>query len=102
MFELKGRRVIITGSAQGLGKEFAHRLLQNGCWVCLSDVDTNKGLATKSEFQKQFGDDKVDFVQCDVSVKEDWNVLWNAAEKMLDGPIDILVNNAGVHPGVIS
>ena len=77
---------------------------QEGCRVCISDVDTTKGLETKSEYQKQLGldDNGVCFVKCDVSVKEDWKELWDTAEKMLDGPIDILVNNAGVHPGVSS
>ena len=76
--------------------------LQENCRVCLSDVDTATGLETKSQFQKQFGldDNGVCFVKCDVAIKEDWQELWEAAEKLLDGPIDILVNNAGVHPGV--
>lgn len=39
------------------------------------------------------------FVKCDVAIKEDWQELWDTAEKLLGGPIDILVNNAGVHPG---
>jgi len=101
MFELANRRVIVTGGAQGLGKEFVRRLLQENCRVCLSDVDTATGLETKSQFQKQFGldDNGVCFVKCDVAIKEDWQELWEAAEKLLDGPIDILVNNAGVHPG---
>lgn len=101
MFEVANRRVIVTGAAQGLGKEFVRRLLQEGCRVCVSDVDTTKGLETKSEFQKQFSLDNsgVCFVKCDVSVKEDWQELWDTAEKMLEGPIEILVNNAGVHPG---
>ena len=75
---------------------------QEGCRVCVSDVDTTKGLETKLEFQKQFGLDEngVCFVKCDVSVKEDWQKLWDTAEKMLEGPIEVLVNNAGVHPGV--
>ena len=102
MFELRGCRVIITGGAQGFGKEFASRLLQEGCLVCISDVDTATGLESKSQFQRQFGlnDNGVCFVKCDVAIKEDWGKLWDAAEKMLDGQIDILVNNAGVHPGV--
>ena len=76
--------------------------LQEKCRVCLSDVDIATGLETKSQFQRQFGldDNGVCFVKCDVAIKEDWQELWDAAEKLLDGPIDILVNNAGVHPGV--
>ena len=102
MFDIRGKRVIITGGAQGLGKEFARRLLQEGCRVCISDVDVAKGAETKSLFQKQFGlgDDGLCFVKCDVSLKEEWKELWDTAVKMLDGPIDVLVNNAGLHPGV--
>ena len=65
-------------------------------------MDEKTGQLTKSEFQKQFGFDEsnVCFVKCDVAVKEDWQELWDTAEKVLGGTIDILVNNAGVHPGV--
>ena len=102
MYEVKGSRAIITGSAQGLGKEFAKRLLQDGCKVCISDLDEAKGLETKAMFQKQFGlsDDGVCFVKCDVTIKEDWLMLWDSAEKLLNGPIDILINNAGIFPAV--
>ena len=102
MYDVNGSRAIITGSAQGLGKEFAKRLLQDGCKVCLSDVDEVKGLETKLQFQKQFGlgDDGVCFVKCDVTQKEDWTALWESAEKILNGPIDVLINNAGLFPAV--
>ena len=91
---------IITGSIRGFGKEFARRLLQDGCKVCLSDVDETKGLETKATFQKNFGlgDDGVCFVKCDVTVKDDWTNLWNSAEKFLGGNIDILMHrNILVH-----
>ena len=86
MYDVNGSRAIITGSAQGLGKEFAKRLLQDGCKVCISDVDEVKGLETKLQFQKQFGlgDDGVCFVKCDVTQKEDWTALWESAEKILN------------------
>ena len=102
MYDVKGSRAIITGSAQGLGKEFAKRLLQDGCKVCLSDVDEVKGLETKLQFQKQFGlgDDGVCFVKCDVTLKDDWTALWESAEKILNGPVDLLINNAGLFPAV--
>ena len=61
-----------------------------------------KGQETKAMFQKQFGlsDDGVCFVKCDVTIKEDWLMLWDSAEKLLNGPIDILINNAGIFPAV--
>ena len=104
MYEVKGSRAIITGSAQGFGKEFAKRLLGKGCKVCLSDIDEVKGQETKSQFQKQFGlgDHSICFIKCDVSVKDDWTELWNSAEQILGGKIDVLINNAGLSPIVSS
>jgi NAD(P)-dependent dehydrogenase (short-subunit alcohol dehydrogenase family) len=102
MFELTGRRVIITGAAQGFGKEFARRLLQENCSVCISDINIDTGTKTKSEFQKEFKltENELCFVKCNVAVEQDWIDLWDNAEKLLNGPIEILINNAGVHPAV--
>ena len=102
MFELTGRCVIITGAAQGFGKEFARRLLQENCCVCISDIDIEIGNKTKSEFQKEFEltENELCFVKCNVAVEQDWIDLWDNAEKLLNGPIEVLINNAGVHPGV--
>jgi NAD(P)-dependent dehydrogenase (short-subunit alcohol dehydrogenase family) len=55
MYEVLGKRAIITGGAQGFGKQFARRLLQKGCRVCITDIDENKGQEAKKEFQEQFG-----------------------------------------------
>ena len=102
MFETKGRCVIITGAAQGMGKEFSRILLKSGAKVCISDIDEIKGNETKALFQQQFGldDSGVCFVKCNVSKKEDWPKLWDTAEILLKGPIEILINNAGLNPSV--
>ncbi len=55
MFDVNGRRAIVTGGARGFGREFARRLLQKGCKVCISDVDIKTGEETKSELQREFG-----------------------------------------------
>ena len=46
---VKDKIAIITGSAQGIGKEFAKRLLNNGAKVCLSDTNTQIGNETLEE-----------------------------------------------------
>ena len=99
MFDVKNCRVIITGAAQGFGKEFAKRLLQKNCKICLSDINEIKGLETKAEFQKVFDldDNSLCFIKCDVADKDAWDILWNEAERKLEGPIDILINNAGLN-----
>merc|ERR1711990_706660 len=95
--ELKGRLVVITGSAQGLGKAFAKRLLQDGARVCLSDIQEPVGLATKTEFQEKFGSEMVHFVRCDVTKMEDVVSLYDAAEEHFKDKVDIWCNNAGIN-----
>ena len=60
-FDVKNELSIVTGSAQGFGKEFAKRLLTNGCKVCLSDVNVEAGEKTLEEFRSRFGKDSVTF-----------------------------------------
>ena len=60
-FEVKNEIAIITGSAQGFGKEFAKRLLQKGAKVCISDVNEEQGLKTIEELGKAYGKDGVTF-----------------------------------------
>jgi NAD(P)-dependent dehydrogenase (short-subunit alcohol dehydrogenase family) len=68
----KKKIAVITGSAGGLGKEFARRLLLEGASICLSDVNGNLGAETLAEFSAEFGPDRVCFVQCDVTSSDDW------------------------------
>lgn len=54
MFELKGKRAIITGASQGFGKEFAARLVDQGCKVCMSDITVEIGEKAKAEIKKKY------------------------------------------------
>ena len=60
-YEVKNKISIITGSAQGLGKEFARRLLEKGGKVCLSDVNIENGEKTLKEFSETYGQEFVTF-----------------------------------------
>ena len=60
-FDARGQIAIITGSAQGFGKEFAKRLLRKGAKVCLSDVNEEIGAQTLQELEKSYGAKNVTF-----------------------------------------
>ena len=46
-----GKRAVITGAAQGIGRAIAERLRDGGAQVCLWDVDTDLG----SKMAEQMG-----------------------------------------------
>ena len=58
---VKDKIAILTGSAQGIGKEFAKRLLNNGARVCLSDTNTQIGNETLEELIGIHGKSAVTF-----------------------------------------
>jgi len=89
---------VITGAAQGFGKEFTRRVLKCGGRVLLSDKNPVGGEETSKAFQEEFGVDRCSFLEADVSSKADWGKLWSRAESFFGGKVDVLVNNAGVSP----
>ena len=96
--DLDNKVAIITGSAQGLGKAFAVRILEAGARVCISDVNRERGEAALKELQERFSKDKVCFVPCDVTNEDEFRNLFDEAEKNFNvGCVDILVNNAGIN-----
>ena len=91
-FETKNHIAIITGSAQGMGKEFARQLLEAGARVCISDISPEVGQKTAQEFQEIFGQEKVTFKECNVIKEEDWNILWNHVEDYFGDQVTLLVS----------
>lgn len=90
-FDLGGRRAIITGGAQGIGRAIAERFIQSGAKVELWDIDPmlDDTVQTLSETGDVTGDkiDVADFSAVDAGVKKvvaDW------------GGVDILCANAGI------
>ena len=95
-FETKDHIAIISGSAQGMGKEFARQLLEAGARVCISDISPEVGQKTAQEFQEIFGQDKVTFKECNVIKEEDWNILWNHAEEYFGDQVTLLVSDTRI------
>lgn len=90
MKRLKGKVVIITGAAQGMGKMHAEKALNEGAKVVITDINKELGLQTS----QILGENAI-FIQHDVANEEHWsNVISTVIEKW--GRIDVLVNNAGI------
>ncbi|RUS72062.1 hypothetical protein EGW08_020177 [Elysia chlorotica] len=89
------KTAFVTGAAQGLGKAFSEALLEKGARVCLTDIQSKKGLLIENELQKKYGKDKCMFMQCDVSSTENLKQSFSAAVSKF-GHIDLIVNNAGI------
>ena len=60
-FVVKDKVCIVTGSAQGIGKELARRLLLKGAKVCISDLNEKLCEETATEYKEQYGANHVTF-----------------------------------------
>ena len=46
---IKGKRAVVTGAGQGIGRETALVLAQEGAVVCVSDINDSRGKETVEE-----------------------------------------------------
>lgn len=94
LFDLTGRRVLITGSSRGIGFALARGLCQAGASVVLNGRDprmlanATRTLAAEGLDATEAGFDVTDTHALDAAIAE--------IESRL-GPIEVLVNNAGIN-----
>ncbi|TDO54616.1 NAD(P)-dependent dehydrogenase (short-subunit alcohol dehydrogenase family) [Kribbella sp. VKM Ac-2527] len=93
MYDLSGRKALVTGGARGLGAGMAEALARAGAAVVIADIQEDLGKATADALKDAGG--KAAFVPLDVTDDANWEAAVNAAIGELGG-LDILVNNAGV------
>ena len=88
---LKNKVALITGGAQGLGKEMARSMIAEGARVIISDINQS----TLKDSAKELS---CDYLVLDVTSKDQWQkVVKNIKEDI--GSLNILVNNAGMGGG---
>lgn len=92
---LEGKKAIITGGAQGIGKEICDIFCQEGADIILADVNIEKAKQAAKIISEKTKRKCVPF-KVDISKREDIEKMVNMAISEF-GKIDILVNNAGVH-----
>ena len=86
--DLAGRTAVVTGGAQGIGREIAARLAAAGARVAIWDVNADELSRTSTELSAH--GERVD--------QTDWLAVQRATRNTMGvlGRIDILVNNAGI------
>ena len=93
VYDLTGRKALVTGGARGLGAGMAEALARAGAAVVIGDILEDLGQATADELKKTGA--TAAFVPLDVTDDSSWERAVSAAVGELGG-LDILVNNAGV------
>ena len=88
MFNLSGKRVLITGAAGGIGKELSKSFLELGANIILSGTNINRLQSLKDDLNQ-----KCEVYECDLKNVEEINNLLNFLDG--SGGVDVLINNAG-------
>ena len=96
LLSLGGRRAVVTGAAQGLGKAIASRLAEAGADLLLIDLNAEAAGAAASELSDRYGV-RVASTRADVADAASVGAAADLAVAELGG-IDVWVNNAGIFP----
>ncbi|MDR2346723.1 MAG: SDR family NAD(P)-dependent oxidoreductase, partial [Planctomycetaceae bacterium] len=65
LFDLTGKKALVTGAAVGIGRGYAAALAKAGADVAIIDLDEKTGQKTANEI-KSYGRNSI-FVRCDVT-----------------------------------
>jgi NAD(P)-dependent dehydrogenase (short-subunit alcohol dehydrogenase family) len=93
MFNLKGRKALVTGAGRGVGEGIARFFAEAGATVAINDLHEGRARAVAEKIQASGGAaipasfDVADFAAVAVGI---------AAVESAIGGLDILVNNAGI------
>ncbi|MEO8411325.1 MAG: SDR family NAD(P)-dependent oxidoreductase, partial [Propionivibrio sp.] len=93
MGQLVGKRALVTGGGQGIGKAIAVGLLEAGCDVVISYFSDEKGAREVVALAESLGRRAI-CVQSDLKREDAAVALVRQAVDFLGG-LDVLVNNAG-------
>jgi 3-oxoacyl-[acyl-carrier protein] reductase len=90
MFDLTGKKALVTGASGGIGEAIARMLHRQGAAVAISGTRRDALEALAADLAE-----RAHVLPCNLAVNEEVETLVPRAEEVL-GQIDILINNAGV------
>ncbi|TEB30369.1 NAD(P)-binding protein [Coprinellus micaceus] len=89
----KGKVVVITGGANGIGKEAALRFAKHGAKIVIGDLDEIAGRKTVVDIEAAGG--SAAFIKCNVVQWDDLVALFELGVSKY-GTVDIVIPNAGI------
>ena len=93
LFDIKGKKAMVTGASQGLGNGMAEALMEAGVHVVIMDINPKTPEIAKTYRDKGF---LCDGVVIDVGDAAKREAGFEEALALLGGEVDILVNAAGI------
>jgi len=98
LFDLTGKKAIVTGAAQGLGRSMAEALMEYGAEMLLMDVSESISQVAEEFRGRGFA---CHAVRVDMSDRVKLAEAFEESAALLGGRVDILINSAGIqrrHP----
>jgi rhamnose utilization protein RhaD (predicted bifunctional aldolase and dehydrogenase)/NAD(P)-dependent dehydrogenase (short-subunit alcohol dehydrogenase family) len=95
MGRVHGKVAVVTGGAQGFGREIAVRLAAQGAFVAVADINADGVKQAAEELCSEHGAERVLGVAMNVTAADSVSAGMHAVIRAFGG-IDILISNAGV------
>ncbi|KAI9002045.1 hypothetical protein DFJ74DRAFT_696436 [Hyaloraphidium curvatum] len=94
VFEISGKRALVTGGTEGIGRALTEGLLGLGARVVIANRNADKGREVVADLRARFGDRAAGFVRADVCNRGEVRDAFAKALELLGG-VDIVVANSG-------
>jgi 3-oxoacyl-[acyl-carrier protein] reductase len=95
--DLTDTSVLLTGGANGLGRQYARHLVDCGAHVFIADIDDGAADELAKTISSEAGEERCTAMRVDTTSEADAAAMAEAAVRWRGG-IDVLVNNVGFYP----
>ena len=90
MFDLKNKKIIVTGATGGIGDAIINCFVKHNAKVLATGTNEEKLISLKEKFSNIFT------IKFDISKHDDIEKFVDNSSEILDGGPDVLINNAGI------
>jgi NAD(P)-dependent dehydrogenase (short-subunit alcohol dehydrogenase family) len=92
--KLKGKSVIITGGANGMGETCVRHFAAAGAYVTIADMNP-RGQDISAELNKTYNDERIVFIKVDIRDWDQQKAMFDTAMAKF-GAVDVVIANAGI------